>query len=132
MTDQQHPNAERAREYLEAYGSGDLDAIGSFLADDIVWRVGGSHRLSGTYHGKDEVLDYLRKVQDETGSMSLEPESVLASDKRLAMFLNVRGERENKTLDAGMAQVITIADDGRWSEFWALSDDQPAIDEFWG
>ena len=127
-----HPNVDRARAYLAAFSAHDLDAVGEHLADDVVWRVGGYHPLAGTYRGKADVLDYLARAAAESeGTLSLEPESILASDAHLAMFVKVSGERQGRTLDTTMAQIVQLAPDGRWQAFWALSDDQPAIDAFW-
>lgn len=127
-----HPNAARAREYLDAFASGDEESVASFLDDGIVWRVGGQHPLSGTYNGREEVVGYLRRVREETGgTLALEPEAVLAGDQHLALFLGVRGQRQGRSLEASMAQIVKLGPDGRWTEFWALSGDQDAIDEFW-
>jgi uncharacterized protein len=129
-----HPNARRAEAYLEAFGAGDLVAAADHFADDIVWRVGGFHPLSGVYRGKTAVLDYLRSASSLTdGSLSIDPESILASDDHLAMFVRVQGSRDGggRTLDTNMAQIVKVGADGKWAEYWALSDDQGAIDAFW-
>ena len=128
----EHPNAAKAREYLEAFGAGDLDRAAAHFDDDVVWRVGGFHPLAGVYRGRDAVLGYLRDASQRAGgSLALEPESILASDEHLAMFVRVRGERDGRTLDTNMAQIVKVGADGRWAEYWALSDDQNAIDAFW-
>jgi hypothetical protein len=30
-----------------------------------------------------------------------------------------------------LAEALTLDDQGRWSEYWALSNDQGAVDAFW-
>jgi hypothetical protein len=30
-----------------------------------------------------------------------------------------------------MVEAITLTDDGKWAEFWALADDQAGVDAFW-
>jgi ketosteroid isomerase-like protein len=132
MAANDHPNAARAREYLEAFASGDPEAVAAFFDDDIVWRVGGNHPLSGAYRGKAAVAGYLDEAQAQTGgTLTLEPEAVLASDDHLALFLQVRGERNGQPLDVGMTQIVKVGPDGRWQEYWALSGEQDAVDEFW-
>lgn len=128
-----HPNVERIQGFLDAYASGDREAMGALLADDAVWHVGGTHRYSGDYRGRDAILDYFEAVGKETGgSMRLEPLELLASDERGAAFLRVTAEREGKALDATMAEAIVFGPGGTIQEFWAHATDQSAIDEFWG
>lgn len=128
----EHPAVSQARAYLDTYGQGDLEALRAFFVDDVVWHVGGNHPLSGDYRGKESLFAYLRDVRESTGgSLALTPEAVLGNDRHVAMFVRVQGERNDKTLDVSMAEMVTVAPDGRWSEFWAMADDQDAVDAFW-
>jgi hypothetical protein len=43
----------------------------------------------------------------------------------------VRGRRGDRSLDIEMAEVVEVGPDGRWTEFYAMPDDQSAVDEFW-
>lgn len=61
----------------------------------------------------------------------MEVESILASDRHIAMLMHVHGTRNGKRLDERMAEMFDVEPDGRWSEFWAMADDQKAVDEFW-
>jgi uncharacterized protein len=128
----EHPNARHVREALEAYDRSDFEALRSFLADDIVWHVGGRHPLSGDYRGRDAVIEYCTSAQAAAGgSLRGELLEVLADDGHAAAFNRITGQRGGKQLDAVLAQAITFADDGRWSEYWALADRQDEVDEFW-
>lgn len=128
----EHPGATRAREYLDTFATGDLDALRGFYSDDVLWHVGGSHPLSGDYRGKDALLGYFRKVREMTsGSLTLDAEAILASDRHTAMFTRVRGERGDKKLDVLLSQVLKVGPDGRWSEYWAAAADQDQLDRFW-
>ena len=128
----EHPGVTRARQYMEAFHAWRVDAMRDFYSDDVVWHVAGNHRLSGDYRGKNELFEYFRTVRDLTGgSLILEPESILASDRHTAMFTRVRGSRAGRALDVLLAQVMTVGPDGRWTEYWAVADDQEAVDAFW-
>lgn len=128
----EHPNVERARREIAVFQSGDLDALRDFFAEDVVWHVGGSHPLSGDYRGRDALIAYFGKVREMTGgSLRLEPDSILASDDRVAMFTRVTGTRDGRSLDAVLAQIISVGKDGRWTEYWALADNQEQVDAFW-
>ena len=125
-------NAERLQGFLDAYAAHDREAMRDSLATDAVWHVGGTHRLSGNYRGRDAILAYFDQVGEETdGTLRLEAIELMANDRRGAAFLRVRGERHGRNLDVTMAEAFHFDDEGRISEFWAHATDQSAIDQFW-
>lgn len=129
----EHAGTTRARDYLATYAAGDTAALRDFFADDVVWHVGGKHALSGDYRGREALFDYFDKVRELTGgTLTVEEEHVLASDQHTAMFTRVRGAREGRQLDVSMAQTFRTGPDGRWTEYFAMADDQAAVDAFWG
>jgi ketosteroid isomerase-like protein len=127
-----HPNVPRIRDALEVYNSGDHDAMRQFLTDDIVWHVGGSHAMSGDYRGADEVVNYFRDVRKATaGTLQVEPVEILANDRHASIFMHVTALRDVRTLDVLLAEALTLDDEGRWSEYWALANEQDDVDAFW-
>ena len=123
---------QRLEAWLDAYGEHDRDAMADSLADDAVWHVGGTHRLSGDYRGRDAILGYFDAVREETGdTLRLEPLEVLANERHGAAFLRVTAERQGRRLDTVVADAFRFGEDGRILEFWAHSADQPAVDQFW-
>jgi uncharacterized protein len=103
----------------------------AFLAEDILWHVGGKHPLSGDYRGVEAVLDYYAKVREQTGgTLTLEAVDILANDDHGGVFMRVRGEREGKTIDVELAEALTFDASGRWVEYWALADEQEKVDAF--
>lgn len=129
---QEHPGAQRAREYIEIFHRGDFDALRDFYDENVVWHVGGRHQLAGDYRGREALFSYFTTVREMTGgSLVLEPESILASDRYTAMFTRVTGQRDGKSLDVVLAQLFRVGNDGRWTEYWGLANDQDAVDEFW-
>ena len=128
-----HPNEDLLQGFLNAYAANERDAVGTSLADDAVWHVGGTHRFSGDYRGRDAILEYFDRVGSETGgTLRLDPIELMANDDRGAAFLHVTGEREGKQLDVTMAEAFQFDGEGRIREFWAHANDQHAIDAFWG
>jgi ketosteroid isomerase-like protein len=129
MVDEQ---VRRLGAWLDAYAEHDRDAMADSLAEDAVWHVGGTHRLSGDYRGRDAILGYFDAVREETGdTLTLERLEVLANDRHGAAFLRVTAEREGRRLDTVVADAFRFGEDGRILEFWAHSADQAAIDQFW-
>ena len=129
MVDEQ---VRRLQVWLDAYGEHDRDAMAGSLAEDAVWHVGGTHRLSGDYRGRDAILGYFDAVRQETGdTLSIEPLEVLANERHGAAFLRVTAERQGRGLNTVVADAFRFGEDGRILEFWAHSADQTAVDEFW-
>ena len=128
----EHPIAGRVREALEAFSRGDFETLGSFLAEDVVWHVGGSHELSGDYRGRDAALAYCAEAFALAGgTLQGEPLEILVSDRHAGVFNRVTGERDGRKFDAVFAQALRFDDEGRWTEYWALADLQDEVDAFW-
>ena len=128
----EHPNVPKIRSALEVYNSGDHDAMREFLADDIVWHVGGNHEMSGDYRGVESVVDYFRDVRKATaGTLQVEPVEVLANDRHASIFMHVTAHRDVRRLDVLLAEALSLDARGRWNEYWALANDQDAVDAFW-
>jgi hypothetical protein len=128
----EHPQVARRRAYLEAFAQGDLSTVRDYFSDDVVWHVAGKHPLSGDYRGKDALIAYFERVREMTGgSLTFEATGILGNDDHVATFLRVRGQRDDRTLDVEMADMLRVGPDGRWTEFWSMPDDQDAVDAFW-
>ena len=122
----------RLEAWLRAYGNHDREAMRDSLAEDAVWHVGGTHRFSGDYQGREPILDYFERAAAETAqSLRLEPVELMADDRHGAAFLRVTAARGEKRLDVTMAEAFRFDEDGRITEFWAHATDQAAIDAFW-
>ena len=128
----EHPHVARVREYFDTFAAGDLDALGKFFSDDVVWHVAGRHPLSGDYRGREAIRRYFGTVQElSEGTLVLETRAVMTSDEHIGLFVRVTGERDGRRLDVEMAEAFTVGPDGTWTEFWAMPDDQDQVDRFW-
>jgi ketosteroid isomerase-like protein len=128
----EHPNVARARQAFATFNRGDFAAYEQFFTDDVVWHVGGNHALSGDYQGRDALFAYFDKVRQLTGgSLRTAAQDILADETHCGVFTRVTAEREGRQLDVVQAQAFRVNADGRFSEYWALADDQEAVDAFW-
>ncbi|MFC4586688.1 nuclear transport factor 2 family protein [Sphaerisporangium corydalis] len=127
----EHPNVNPARESYDAIAKGDLDHIrDNLLADDVVFHVPGRGSLAGVHTGKADVLSYLAKLSDQTGSsLRYEPDVYLADDEHVAVMLRIRGNHDGKILDERGVHVFTIAG-GKITGRWSFPQDSYVIDEF--
>jgi len=45
--------------------------------------------------------------------------------------MHVTAHRDVRTLDVLVAEALTLDPEGRWKEYWALANEQDAVDAFW-
>ena len=129
MSETEHPNAALVRRLFGAFGN-DPMAVGAALARDIVWRVPGSTVMSGEYHGRREVVEFLRRTGLETGgTYGSRLHTVLANDEWGLAVYRAWGTRNGIELDVDQAFVIRFAN-GCWKEVTAVPLDS-AFDAFW-
>jgi ketosteroid isomerase-like protein len=55
----------------EAFASGDLDAVMDLFDDDVEWVQPGSSAVSGTFHGKTEVMEHLGRLAEKSLSVKM-------------------------------------------------------------
>ena len=128
----EHSNAGLIREAISLFNRGDWDAYREYFTEDVVWHVGGNHPLSGDYRGRDAIFEYFGKVRDLTGGgLRSEPQDILADDSHGGVFTRVTADRDDRHLDVVLAQAYRINPDGKFTEYWALADDQDAVNAFW-
>jgi ketosteroid isomerase-like protein len=125
----EHPNAALTRRVFAAFGK-DAMAISAAMARDIVWRVPGHTVMSGEYHGRREVVEFLRRTGPETGGTYRgRLQTVFADDDWAIAIYRATGRRNGIDLDIDQAFVIRCKD-GLWQEVTAVPLD-PAFERFW-
>ena len=128
----EHPNATRLREALDAFNRRDVDTLLTYWSDVPVFHHGGRNAMSGTYRGKDEFLGLLSKDFDRTGrTIRFEPLDLLADNGHGAAIFRATGERDGKPMETTVAYAVSFEADGRQKEGWFLVSDQQAWDEFY-
>jgi uncharacterized protein len=129
VSEAEHPNAALVRRLFGAFGN-DPMAIGAALARDIVWRVPGNTVMSGEYHGRREVVEFLRRTGLETGgTYRSRLHTVFADDDWAVAIYRATGHRNGIDLDVDQALVIRIAD-GLLQDVTAVPLDS-AFELFW-
>jgi len=126
----EHPNAATARRSFEAWNSGRMDVIREGFAEDAVLHFAGNNAMSGTYRGRDAVMDALGRAVQGWG-LQTEVEALLASDDHVIAFFHAISERDGKTLDLVHAMPIKFNAERKMTELWFLANDQRAYDRFW-
>jgi ketosteroid isomerase-like protein len=98
-------NLERTKQAYAAFAAADVAAASENLADDIEWIVPGNSKISGTYRGKDEVINFWMSLAEK--SFATSPEHFLADDDRVVVLTSITAD--GHTSDS--VDVLTFRDD---------------------
>jgi ketosteroid isomerase-like protein len=127
----EHPNVSVFRAIYTAFTTGDMDALGSFFDEDVVWHTPGRHPLAGTYTGRAATFaSFAEEFELSGGTYSVEVREVLANDAHIVALLHATADREEKRLDQDYAIVFEIRE-GTVRAAWEVWRDQAPVDEFW-
>jgi len=126
----EHPNALFARALWTAVADGDAEAVRGCLADEVVWEASGNHPLSGTFHGPDEVLDYLARVGERADELRTELLDVFVNDRGAVAIYRLAARRELRRLETDIFLELGI-EDGKLVRARSATLDQEASAEFW-
>lgn len=55
-------NKELIKRGYDAFAAGDIDAVMALFDDDVEWTQPGNSAVSGTFHGKAEVMEHLGRL----------------------------------------------------------------------
>jgi ketosteroid isomerase-like protein len=81
---EQERNVEVIKQGYEAFARGDFDTVMSLYADDIEWVQPGDSAVSGKYHGKGELTEFLAQLAAKTTSIT--PLRFLADGDTVVVF----------------------------------------------
>jgi ketosteroid isomerase-like protein len=71
MSEQEQKNIELVKEGYEAFSAGDVERVMSLFDDNIEWVQPGDSTISGTYHGKGELGEYLSRLAEKSVTVKL-------------------------------------------------------------
>lgn len=130
----EHPNAVKTRRALAAMNQRDFDTFMDLFSDDVVSYIPDPSQ-QGTQvalRGKTKLLEMMGKLDELSGgTQHVEPESVLAGDDNVMVFMRGTAQRPGKTHDFGFVLASRVDPEGRWKEVWYLADDERKHEEFW-
>jgi uncharacterized protein len=129
VSESEHPNAALVRRLFGAFGH-DPMAVSAALARDVVWRVPGHTVMSGEYHGRRAVVEFLRRTGEETGgTYRSRLHTAFADDDWAVAIYRATGSRNGIDLDVDQALVIRMVD-GHLQDVTAVPLDS-AFERFW-
>lgn len=125
-------NEELIRNLYEARERGDLEAVRSMIAEDVVWiepDLDNPH--TGDLRGPDAVLGMIQEAQRITdGTFRLTPRDVLVHGGQVVAFIDWSAERGGSRIEGKEIAVYRVRDDKIVEAFFHV--DNPVSDEaFW-
>ncbi|MEU8778159.1 nuclear transport factor 2 family protein [Streptomyces sp. NPDC048606] len=128
----QHPDCALIRRGYEAFGKGDMEALGAMMTADVIHHVPGNNPLSGHHKGREAVLDLYRRLGEEThGTHQLELHSVMADGRGHAMsFHTQRADRGDRGIEIRQGLFFTIVG-GKITDIDECTEDIEENDAFW-
>lgn len=124
-----HKNAELLRKNDEAMASGDLETFFGMYTEDVVVHVGGRSSLAGTYKGIGEMQALFGRFMEAAGEFTFDSHAYLADDEHGVVLQRSHYAKNGRTFDSDDVFVCHFRD-GRISEFWLSSADEPGLDAF--
>src|ERR1700712_1483818 len=76
---EQEQNIELVKKGYEAFAAGDIDTVMNLFDDSIEWVQPGDSAISGTYHGKAELGQFIRRLAEK--STTVTPHRFLADNE---------------------------------------------------
>jgi len=121
-------NIKVVQDFFKAYGEGDLEGIAAVMDDNVTWHIPGRHPLSGTKHGRDEVLAFFSELG--VAGFKAEPIYFGADETHVVDIHRGWSNAEGKpNVDTTWALVYRI-EGGKIVEATNLSADQDAANTF--
>lgn len=121
----EHPNALAYRRAADAFRSGDIQAIESLVAEDVVWHVPGNHPMAGDITGRRELIAWLQQVA-ELGFW-LREHDILANDEHACALSQMGARRANVDVETRVVSIFHFRD-GMQVERWFYPEDADAWD----
>jgi uncharacterized protein len=104
--------AEVVNKMLQAFGTGNMDALKQTLSDTTVWNYNGSTSIpySGTYKGKDEVVKFIGNIVSNVDILDFKVEQIIANGKTVVVlgFEKQKIKKNGKILEQNWVQVYTV------------------------
>ncbi len=128
----EHPNVERIKREYQAFVDEDYTRLAQLFAPDAVWHVRGDSPLAGDYAGSDAIVEFLRKLAEDTHeSFMIELHDILANDQHTVVLAHTTVNRDDRTYTADEVHVFCTDQNGLITEAWGFTSDPEGQGQFW-
>jgi hypothetical protein len=91
-------NVQLAQQGYEAFGRGDLDAVGQTFADDVEWWTSDELPQGGETKGRDDVIGNFAQIPEYWSDFAVEPTEFVDAGETLVI---VRGKQRATAKETG-------------------------------
>jgi ketosteroid isomerase-like protein len=117
------------RQLYEAFNRGDLKIVSKIYAEDVVLHVPGRSQVSGTYRGKEALLQFWEKqVTLSEGSFKPQVVTVADGDGHILVITDILVKRAGREY-AWRRVIDFLMRESRIKEAWFFESDQYTADE---
>lgn len=116
-------NVDTARSAYEAFGRGDLEALGGMMSERTTWLTSDELPLGGETTGRDEVLGNFAQIPNYWSSFSVEPEEFIDAGEWVIVRGTQRAGNDEGSFESPFAHLLKFGADGKIvrGEFYADS-----------
>ena len=126
-----HENVDLLRKFDEAMGTGDVEAMLSFLADDVVVHIGGRSKLAGDLKGKQELMEnFGRFIQAVGEDATFDTHAIVADDEHGIILQALTSKRKDSPGQIPGVGIFHFSG-GKISEAWFSDLDPYTADPFY-
>jgi len=118
-----HPDAIAYRRTADAFRTGDLEAVESLIASDVVWHVPGDHPMAGTIEGRAALLEWIARLR--VIGFWLVEHDVFASDDHVCAVSTMGARRDDVDAQTRVISIFRYRE-GQQIERWIYPDDSVA------
>ena len=97
-------NKELVQRGYDAFAAGDMETLMGLLDDDIEWVQPGDSTISGTFHGKTEVMEHFQRLAEKAPTVTVK--RLIAEGDTVVAITDVSAEGQT----GEDADVMTIRD----------------------
>jgi uncharacterized protein len=91
-------NVQLAQQGYEAFGRGDLEAVGQTFADDIEWWSSDEVPAGGAHKGRDDVIGSFAQIPNYWSDFAVEPSEFFDAGETIVV---VRGTQRGTAKETG-------------------------------
>lgn len=106
-------NVDTARAAYDAFGRGDLAALGEWLAEDSVWISSDELPLGGRVEGRDTILANFAQIPNYWSSFSVEPEEFIDAGEYVIVRGTQRAGNDRGSFEAPYVHVLKYDGNGK-------------------
>ena len=107
-------NVDTAKAAYEAFGSGDMETLGGYFAEDATWESSDEIPNGGTTNGRDEILANFGRIPDTWSEFSVSPEDFIDGGDKVVIRGTQRGTAPGGgSFEASYLHLMEFNDDGK-------------------